>query len=99
MEYFKNILDILINSFALSYNSRLDTYIDRIVELNPFEFLIKYFEEFEFNNIYQRLFEDIIILLLNKHVPEKLMKSFFIDNDYVGKFIDYSVNNSLFKFR
>jgi hypothetical protein len=99
VEYFKNILDILINSFALSYNSRLDTYIEKIVELNPFELLINYFEEFEFNNIYQRLFEDIIILLLNKQVPEKLMKCFFIDNDYVSKFVDYSVNNSLFKFR
>lgn len=99
VEYFKNILEILINSIALSYNPRLDVYIDKIVELNIFDILLKYFIEFEFNNIYQKLFEDIFVLLTNKYTPERLLKTFLIDNDFIKKFIDYSINNNFFKFR
>lgn len=99
VEYFKNILDILINSIALSYNPRLDQYIEKIIELNIFDLLMKYFIEFEFNNIYQKLFEDIIVLLTNKYTPELLLKSFFIDNDFIKKFIDHAVNNNIFKYR
>ena len=99
VEYFKNILDITINSFALSYNSRVQLYLQKIISLNPFEKLISYFFEFEFNNVYQKLFEDIVVLLINKHTPEELIKSFFVDNDFIGKFIDHSINNYLFKFR
>jgi hypothetical protein len=106
VEYIKNILDILINSIALSFNendndsnSRLAIYVDSIKRLNPFDLIIKYFFEFEFNNIYQKLFEDIIALLINKHTPEKLLKSFFIENKFIEKFIDNTVNNYFFKFR
>lgn len=99
VEYIKNILDITINSYALSYNSRIEIYIQNIVRLNPFDKLIDYFFEFEFNNIYQKYFADIVNLLLNKFTSEELIKNFFIQNNFIGKFIDYSLNNHLFKFR
>jgi hypothetical protein len=90
----------LINSYALSYNNtRLDLYLDEVLKFNPFALLIKYFIEFEFNNIYQRLFEDIILLLTNKHTPEKLLESFFIKNQFIEKLVDFTINKNCFKFR
>ena len=99
VEYLKNILDITINSFALSYNTRIEAYIAKIVELNPFEKLIEYFFEFEFNNIFQNHFSDIVTLLLNKFTPEELVKNFFIENNFIEKFVENTVNKHLFTFR
>jgi len=70
-----------------------------IIDLNPFDLLINYFFEFEFNNVYQKLFEEIIVLLINKHTPKDLLECFFIKNEFTKKFVDQSVNNYLFKFR
>lgn len=101
VEYIKNFLDITINSFTLAFNSRIKIYIENIIRLNPFEKLIEYFFEFEFNNIYQKYFADIVTLLLNKFTPEDFIKCFLNENEnnFIGKFIDYSVNNHLFKFK
>lgn len=98
VEYIKNILDITINSSALNNNSRIELYIQKIIGLNPFNLLIEYFFEFEFNNMYQKYFADIVTLLLNKFTPEDLIRNFFIKNNFIEKFIEYSVNNHLFKF-
>jgi hypothetical protein len=77
----------------------LELYLEHVLKFNPFSLLIKYFIEFEFNNAYQRLFEDIILLLINKNTPEKLLKSFFIDNEFIDKFVDFTVNKNYFKFK
>ena len=77
----------------------MELYLEHVLKFNPFSLLIKYFIEFEFNNAYQRLFEDIILLLINKNTPEKLLKSFFIDNEFIDKFVDFTVNKNYFKFK
>lgn len=67
--------------------------------MNPFNILIDYYFEFEFNNVYQKLFEHLIILLVNLHTPTNIVKLFFEDCDFLGKFINYTINNYTFKYK
>lgn len=76
----------------------MDIYIENINELNPFKYLIKYFNEFEFNNIYQKLYEDIVVLLTNKFTPEKILENFLIENEFFDNLINNTINQYLFTY-
>jgi hypothetical protein len=99
VEYIKNILDITINSYALSYNTRISQHIEKIIGLNPFILLLNHFFEFEFNSAYQKLFEQIIILISNVHTPISLIDLLFEKSEFIQKFIDYSLNKFSFKYK
>lgn len=92
-------MDITINSYALSYNTRISQHIEKIIELNPFNLLLNHFFEFEFNSAYQKLFEQIIILISNIHTPNTLIDLLFRNCKFVEKFIDYSINKFSFRFK
>lgn len=76
----------------------MDIYIENINELNPFKYLIKYFNEFEFNNIYQKLYEDIVVLLTNKFTPQKILENFLIENEFFDNLINNTINQYLFTY-
>lgn len=67
--------------------------------MNPFNILIDHFLEFEFNNIYQQLFKQIIILITNGSTPENLVKVVFEDCGIIEKLIEYNLNNNTFRFK
>lgn len=99
IEYIKYILDITINSYALSFNSKISQHIEKIIELNPFNLLINHFFEFEFNSVLQKLFEQIVILICNIHTPISLIDLFFVNCEFVKKFVEYSMNKYNFQYK
>ncbi len=99
VEYIKNVLDITINSYALSYNTRISQHIEKIIELNPFNLLLDHFFEFEFNSVFQKLFEQIVILIANLHTPTSLIDLLFVTSNFIKKFTEYSMNKYTFRFK
>lgn len=95
----KNILNITINSYALSYNTRISQHIEKIIQLNPFYLLLTHFLEFEFNSVFQKLYEQIVILMTNLHTPSSLIDLFFINSHFVDKFTEFSINKYSFRFK
>ena len=92
-------MDITINSYALCYNTRISQHIERIRELNPFNLMIDHFFEFEFNNVFQKLFEQIVVLISNLHTPTRLIDLIFVKCDFIKKFVENSVNKYTFRFK
>ena len=81
VEYFRSILDILVNANSLNVlQDEINDIIKLANEKKIFWNLIEMFYAYEFNNMYQTIFRQIITIILNENSPEILVKSFFIDN-------------------
>jgi hypothetical protein len=48
---------------------------------------------YEFNSIYQKEFENVILLICNKHTPEKLVKHVLTESDLVHSIIENSIDS------
>lgn len=99
MEYIKLLLDIAINSSALSVNSRVDQHIQKLIDLNPFNILLKHFFEYEFNNVFQKLYEKIVVLITNQRTPTNLIDVFFIKSKFFEKFTNFTMDKFTFKYK
>lgn len=98
-EYFKTVVDILINAYASNlFVEKLDVCLDKILESKILEVAISSFFEFEFNNLYQKLFEQLIILINNKYTPGKLVKKIYEGCDFLNAIVNKCEQDLKFKF-
>jgi hypothetical protein len=82
LEYVKSIVDILINAMAKGlFVDKLNNIFLKIIKNNFFIKAIEYFYSHEFNNSYQKLFEQLIILITNKYSPKNLLEYVFSTED------------------
>jgi len=58
---------------CLDLDSSLLNLLDTIISTNVFVAIIENFYEFEWNNLYQKTFEQIFILIVYKTSPNKLI--------------------------
>ena len=103
-EYFRTILDILINSYASGYHqSKIEQLINIANNQNIFWNLHNLFLLFPFSNIYQIYYNQIIEIVLNENSPDCLIDYFFtqkIENkNLIHIFIDEIMNNLKFVFK
>lgn len=81
-EYLKTFVDILINGYANDlYTDKIINNFENLIRSNFFKIAIEHFYTHEFNNIFQKLFEQLFILACNKHSPEILVKHIFGGED------------------
>ena len=103
-EFFRTILDILVNAYA-KYNIKESlTIINIIKNKNIFSKFNKLYFDFPFCNLYQSYYSQIMDIVLNQFSPQLLILAVFGDNNEKEKknliqmLIDNSLNNSKFSF-
>ena len=80
VEYFRTILDILVNASATEkMKDEIDELITILHQKNMFWTLIDMFFTFEFNNMYQTLFNQIIEIVISSASPKQLVNCFFFE--------------------
>jgi hypothetical protein len=90
----------LVNGFAINlFTDKLENKLDKIIESGIFKESISNFFEFEFNNQYQKYFDQLIIIITNKHSLPKLVSHVFSECDLLNKIIDVCQNNMKFNFK
>ena len=106
VEYFRTIIDILINANSKNlFKNDIEEIIKLANEKKVFWTLNDIFFNYEFNNIYQIYYIQIITSILNKFSPESLINYFFSDSSdiithrkLIGLLIDHLLNNNKFDF-
>ena len=104
IEFFRSILDILVNAYAKDY---LKKNIEEIIKLaddkNIFWILHEIFLKYEFNNLFQILYLQIITIAINKYSPEILVKSILINSkenkNLIHNLIEHSLKSLKFKYK
>ena len=104
IEFFRSILDILVNAYAKDY---LKENIEEIIKLaedkNIFWILHEIFLKFEFNNLFQILYLQIITIAINKYSPEILVNSVLINSNekknLIHNLIEHSLKSLKFKYK
>ena len=104
IEFFRSILDILINAYAKEYfKENIEEIIKLAEEKNIFWILNEIFLKFEFNNMFQILYLQIITIAINKFSPEILVKSLLINSkenkNLINVLIDHSLKSLKFKYK
>jgi hypothetical protein len=100
IEYIKSILDIIINGYANNVlTERFENNLNTILDSEMFQLSIANFFEFEFNNIYQNIFQQVIVILVNKYTPKIIIDHLFKDLNLMGVLIDNCEKNLNFKFQ
>jgi hypothetical protein len=90
LDYIKDILEIVINAESINYsNPKLNEIIEKAIVSNVFKKMIEYFYEHQWNNMYQKSFDNVVSILLNKYTNKKLAKNFFFECE----FLDFITNN------
>jgi len=108
IEFFRSILDILVNSY---YKFDIQEIRDSIIniiniaqEKKLFWKMHKLFFDFPFCNLYQSFYLQIIDIILNEHSPKELIDYTFIEKEgekeknLIQIFIDKVLNEMHFKF-
>jgi hypothetical protein len=101
IEYFRTIIDIIINSNSNSfYQNEIEELIKIANDKKIFWNINDIFFNYEFNNIFQIYYLQIIKSILNKFTPELLVKYFFIENErkLIQLLIEHLINNEKFNF-
>ena len=104
IEFFRSILDILVNAYAKDY---LKENVEEIIKLaedkNIFWLLHEIFLKFEFNNLFQILYLQIITIAINKYSPEILVNSILINSNekknLIHDLIEHSLKSLKFKYK
>ena len=108
IEFFRTILDILVNAYA-KYKAQpigesIINIINKAQKKKLFWKMHKLFFDFPFCNLYQSLYFQIFDIILNDHCPEELVKSVFIEKEGDNKkniieiFIDKVIKEMEFKY-
>jgi len=71
--------------------------MEKSVKSNVFKKMIEYFYDHQWNNLYQKSFESVVTLLLNKYTNKNLTKNFFFECEFLD-FITNNIFNRKFKF-
>jgi hypothetical protein len=108
LEFFRTILDLLINAYAKfdveSVRESIKNIINNAQEKKLFWKMHKLFFDFPFCNLYQSLYFQIFDIILNDHCPEELVKNVFIEKEGDNKkniieiFIDKVIKEMEFKY-
>ena len=108
LEFFRTILDLLINAYAKfdveSVRESIKNIINNAQEKKLFWKMHKLFFDFPFCNLYQSLYFQIFDIILNEHCPEELVKNVFIEKEGDNKkniieiFIDKVIKEMEFKY-
>jgi hypothetical protein len=77
----------------------LDFNVKMLMDTNIFKVAIKYLIEFDMNNIYQKLFEQMILVLTNKYASQIIIDHIFKELDFLSLLIDNCQNNVKFVFK
>ena len=108
IEFFRTILDILVNAYA-KYKAQpigesIINIINKAQKKKLFWKMHKLFFDFPFCNLYQTFYSQIFDIILNENSPESLIKYTFIEEEGEEKknllqiFIDKTINEMQFKF-
>ena len=108
IEFFRSILDILVNAYAkFDVEDIRDTIISIIniaQEKKLFWKMHKLFFDFPFCNLYQSFYIQIFDIILNEHSPKELINYTFVEKEgeneknLIQIFIDKVLNDMYFKF-
>ena len=105
IEYLRSILDIMINSYAKGYlKEDIEKLIGVAKEKNIFSAINYIFLNYEFNNLFQTLYLQILIIVLNEYSPQNLIEYFFNDiltstgKTFLESLLDNFLNKLNFQF-
>ncbi len=102
IEYFRTIIDILVNSYSKKISvDKIEEIIKILGKVNIFYMLHFIFFEFEFNNLYQTIYLQLMEIILNENTPENLINIVFKENqnkDYIKVLINNTLNKIKFKY-
>ena len=101
IEYFRTFIDIIINSNSnIFFQNEIEELIKIANDKKIFWNINDIFFNYEFNNIFQIYYLQIINSILNKFSPELLVKYFFNNNErkLIQLLIDHLINNNKFDF-
>ena len=108
IEFFRTILDILVNVYAKYDIEQLRNSVLNIIKIAQekkiFWKMHKLFFDFPFSNLYQSFYLQIFDIILNEHSPEELIKNTLIEkegeneNNLIEILIKKVVNEMEFKF-
>jgi hypothetical protein len=76
LEYLKSIIEVIVYGIASGLN--LDSYLNKLSEIivssGVFKHIVDSFFEYEWNNMYQKVFESVVSLLVYKTSPVELIE-------------------------
>ena len=108
IEFFRSILDILVNAYSKFDGQEIKDSIINIInsaqEKKIFWKMHKLFFDFPFCNLYQSFYLQIFDIILNQYSPKELIDYTFIEKDgeneknLIQIFIDKVINEMQFKF-
>ena len=108
IEFFRSILDILVNAYSKFDEQEIKDSIINIInsaqEKKMFWKMHKLFFDFPFCNLYQSFYLQIFDIILNQYSPKELIDYTFIEKDgeneknLIQIFIDKVINEMQFKF-
>ena len=103
IEYFRTSIDIIVNAYSKKYyQQNIDVFLKKEELSKIFWMLHDIFIKFEFNNIYQTLYLQLMIIIINENSPENLIKSVFINENENQKLIpiliERCLNSNIFKY-
>ena len=108
IEFFRSILDILVNAYSKFDEQEIKDSIINIInsaqEKKIFWKMHKLFFDFPFCNLYQSFYLQIFDIILNQYSPKELIDYAFIEKDgeneknLIQIFIDKVINEMQFKF-
>lgn len=77
LEYIKSVIEIIVYGIAscLDLDVHLNELISILVKTTIFDSVIDNFFEYEWNNMYQKLFEQIFNLIIYKTTPHELIEN------------------------
>jgi hypothetical protein len=99
-EYIRTIFEVIINGYSSNILAeKLDSNVKVLLNIDLLRLSVKNLIEFDLNNMYQKYFEQLIILITNKHSPKIIINHVFNDLDLISILIDNCENNLKFKFK
>ena len=108
IELFRNILDILLNAYAVYDDKYIRGMVFNIIkfaqEKKLFWKMHQIFFDFPFCNLYQTYYSQIMDIILNENSPEELIKNTLFENEgekgknLIQIFIDHMLKNMEFEF-
>ena len=90
LEYFRSVLELIVYGIAsqLELDGDLMNMLKQIINTKVFEAIIFNFFEYEWNNLYQKVLEQIFNLIIYKSSPPELIENVL----YTCKFIEIMIS-------
>lgn len=100
IKYLRTVIDIFVNAFT---NNLLTDEVEGLIgffsEKQIFKKTIDYFFRFQFNNIYQTLFLEIMSIVTNEYSPKELINAYFRKSNLLNIIVSFFENDALFAYK